>query len=339
MTKAATTTVDEISESLAAWATSMFGVDALISGVSSLGGHSQITIGFELSVPSREVERLVLKLPPPGVVAKNNFDVLQQVPVLQALSAQGVPAPQARYWAEASEAFKRPFLMMSRLGGASPGDVFADDAGRGIVDRDRQFGAAVCTLVQIHSIGQAQLPGWKVVRGVQQEIDHWMTVVRKSSDEAWIAQAGHVRELLIAGAPAEVPLGLVHGDYYTNNWMFDGAELTGIVDWEGASIGPVLLDLGWLCMMYDSLSWGPLRRKHMGWHPGPDQFIAWYQASSKLDLSHIDWYRALAAYRLACITAYYYERHRTGKRRNPAWDVMGESFPYLLDQAELRCGA
>ena len=58
-----------------------------------------------------------------------------------------------------------------------------------------------------------------------------------------------------------------------------------------------------------------------------------------LDLSALDWYRALAAYRLACITAYYFERHRTGKRRNPAWEVLGDAYPHLMGGALRRLTA
>lgn len=339
MSTTATSTLDEIGQKIATWASDRFGAEARLNDVKSLGGHSQITVGFELCLPDKEPERLVLKTPPPGVTAQNNFDVLRQVPVLQALEAQGVPAPQARYWSQDLGAFGGPFLMMSRLRGASPGDVFTDEAGRGIVDCERQFGDATRTLVRIHSIGRDRLPQSSVARGVREEIDHWIKVVQKSSDASWVAMAARVRQMLLANAPADVPMGLVHGDYYTNNWVFDGAELAGVVDWEGASIGPVLIDLGWLCMMYDPPSWGPMRRRRMGWHPGPDDFIAWYGAASPLDLSGIDWYRALAAYRLACITAYYYERHRTGKRHNPAWDVLGEAFPHLLQQAAARLDA
>jgi len=333
------TALEEIHERLRAWALAQFGAGARVEDSRSLGGHSQVTIGFALHVPGRDIEQLVLKVPPPGVTAQNNFDVLRQVPVLDALAAHGVAAPVARYWSRDTAAFGSPFLMMSRLRGSSPGDVFTDDAGRGIVDRDRQFGDAVRMLVRIHSVADEAFPDGAVARNAAEEIDHWVKVVGKSSNEAWVAQAMRVRALLHAGTPADVPMGLVHGDYYTNNWVFDGPELSGIVDWEGATIGPVLIDLGWLCMMYDPASWGPLRRQRMGWQPEPEQLIAWYRAASPLDLTNIDWYRALAAYRLACITAYYYERHRSGKRHNPAWDVLGEAFPSLLKQAALRIGA
>lgn len=326
--------MEDIEARLQVWARTQFGEGARASGATSLGGHSQITVGFEVSAPAREPQRLVLKVPPPGVAARNNFDVLRQVPLLQALRSHGVPAPQARYWSPDTAVFGGPFLMMSRLAGGSPGDVFGDEAGRGIVDRDTQFREAVETLTRIHTIGEADLQGWGVARNVPEEIEHWVQVVHKSTDAQWIAQAMRVRELLLAHTPGHVPIGLVHGDYYTNNWVFDGAHLSGVVDWEGASLGPMLIDLGWVCMMYDPESWGPLRRAKMGWEADPAKFVGWYAAKSPADLTHIDWYKALAAYRLACITAYYFERHKTGKRHNPAWDVLGEAFPFLLSKAE-----
>lgn len=328
--------IDDSAQCLFQWARCQFGHAATVSGIQSLGGHSQITIGFELNVPGRETERLVLKVPPPGVTARNNFDLMRQVPVLQALQSHGVPAPQPRYWSANTSVFGGPFLMMSRLPGASPGDVFADDAGRGIVDAQQQFREAIVTLTRVHSVGAQDLQGWGVARDVQQEIEHWVGVVRKSTDRDWIAQAMRVRELLHRHTPPHVPVGLVHGDYYTNNWVFDGSHLSGVVDWEGASLGPMLIDLGWVCVMYDPESWGPTRRQRMGWEADPGQFVTWYRQHSSHDLSHIDWYKALAAYRLACITAYYYERHKTGKRHNPAWDVLGEAFPHLLTVAERR---
>jgi hypothetical protein len=93
------------------------------------------------------------------------------------------------------------------------------------------------------------------------------------------------------------------------------------------------LDLGWVSMMYDVESWGPMRRRTMDWHPGPDFFIERYGSQSPLDLADVGWYRALAGYRLACITAYYFERHRSGKIDNPAWEVLGESVPFMFNRA------
>lgn len=326
--------VTALAERLTSWSRATYGAAATLHDVRPLGGHSAVTVGFEVHRPGAPAERLVLKAPPPGVSRKNNFDVLRQVPVLQLLAAEGIPAPRAVHWSDDEAAFGSPYLMMSRLPGAAPPDLFGPAAGQGVSGVEALFEQPMRALARLHAIpARDGLPGWRTVRGPAAEIEHWVQVVAKSSDTGWIALAERVRGLLHATMPDEPPIGIVHGDFYSNNWVFDGPVLSGIVDWEGASIGPSLLDLGWVAMMYDRESWGPLRRRSMDWHPGPDFFIEAYRRLSPLDLGAIDWYRALAGYRLSCITAYYFERHRTGKVHNPAWDVLGESGPFMLRRA------
>jgi aminoglycoside phosphotransferase (APT) family kinase protein len=324
----------ELAPKLQAWSRVMYGSEARVGHVGSLGGHSGVTIGFDVLVPGYPVEELVLKIPPAGVNRKNNFDVLRQVPLLRALEARDVPAPRARWWSGDESTFGAPCLIMSRLRGGPLPDVFGPDAGRGVVDAEALFAQAIRALVKVHSIDAEELASWNVVRMLPEEIDHWVQVLHKSTNADWIRQGMAVRELLHRLAPHHSPFGLVHGDFYSNNWVFDGRLLTGIVDWEGSSLGPYLLDLGWVCTMYDTASWGATRRTRMGWHPEPPFFIDLYASLSGMDLTDIGWYRAVAGYRLACITAYYYERQLRGKQHpNPAWDVLGESVPFLFERA------
>src|SRR5260221_236288 len=53
---------------------------------------------------------------------------------------------------------------------------------------------------------------------------------------------------LEANRPASFRTGIMHGDYHLANVMYryDGPELAAVVDWELATIGDPLLDLGWL---------------------------------------------------------------------------------------------
>lgn len=327
-------TSDELAPRLDKWSRSVHGSAACVKNVRSLGGHSGVTIGFDVIVAGKTVEKLVLKISPAGVRRQNNFDVLRQVPLLKVLERHGVRAPQVRYWSDDEVALGAPYLMMSHVAGGAMPDLFGPDAGKGVVDAGRQFGEAIDTLVDIHAVDPSELRDWNAVRLAPAEIEHWVQVLNKSDDPAWIRQGLAVRDMLQKSLPDDIPLGIVHGDFYSNNWIFDPrGSFAGVVDWEAASLGPKLIDLGWMCMMYDVASWGPMRRRTMGWHPGPDDFIARYAQRTGTDLADIDWYRALASYRLACITAYYLERHRSGKRHDPIWEVFGESFPYLLSRA------
>lgn len=326
--------VAQLKPQLAAWSRSVYGGKADVADARSLGGHSAITIGFDVLDGGRIVERLVLKIAPPGVNRQNNFDVLRQVPLLQALERHGIPAPKAAHWSANERYFGAPFLMMSRLEGEPLPDLFGPDAGKGVSGVEVLFEQPIQALAALHRIdAQTELADWNVVRLVPAEIDHWVQVFRKSSVAEWIELAERVCELLHRNAPAEPQIGLVHGDFYSNNWVFAGRHLSGVVDWEGSSIGPSLLDLGWVAMMYDIESWGPMRRRSMGWHPGPDFFIEQYRRHAPRDPGDLSFWRALAGYRLASITTYYFERHRTGKVNNPAWEVLGESVPYMYRRA------
>jgi aminoglycoside phosphotransferase (APT) family kinase protein len=326
-------TLDQILPQLETWALDTHGADARIHGARFLGGHSGVTVGFDVRLDGREVERLVLKMPPAGVGSKSNFDVLRQVPLLKVLNAHGVLAPSVPWQSSDERFFGGPFLMMTRMPGTSPPDLFGPSP-EGIPDSAPAFDDAIESLVKIHAIDALfELKGWSEPRLVDDEVEHWVSVFHKSSNPDWIAQGMGLRDLLHRTAPSDCATGLVHGDYYSNNWLFEKGRLSGIVDWEGSSLGPVLLDLGWLCMIYDRESWGPIRRATMNWHPGPEHFIKTYAQHSSLDLADLPFYRALAGYRLASLTAYYYELHRSGKRRNPAWEVFADSFVFMVDRA------
>jgi aminoglycoside phosphotransferase (APT) family kinase protein len=330
MTRANEDLIGGIRQALAAWARAHAGRAATVDHVHSLGGHSGVTVGFDLTAADGTAS-YVLKALPPGVPARSNFDLLRQVPLLKVLNANQVPAPVPVSWSNDSEIFGSPYLITTRLPGAPFADIFVEKVT--LRNAGEIFFDAVDRLAQIHAINAKEmLKDWDKPRPVFAEIDHWISVLRKSSDAAWISAGLALAETLRSQAPQQDSVGLVHGDYYSNNWLSDGGRLTGIVDWEGTSLGPSLLDLGWLCMIYDPASWVE-DRGGLDWAPPAEAMIARYAQSSGMDVSQIGWYRALAGYRLACLTAYYFELHRTGKRHNPAWNVFARSFTRMVDRA------
>lgn len=326
--------IDALNAQLQAWVAGHYGPDAVLSGVASLGGHSGVTIGFNVRQGDQPEEGLVLKVPPRGVRPKDNFDVLRQVPLMSVLVDHGIAAPAIRWSSDDVKWFGQPYIVMTRLPGKSLPDIFDRHAPRVPDACGQLFFEAMQALMQIHSIDcMRTLQGWSTPRSLGMEIDHWVGVLRKSTNQAWIREGMELHTLLHTHAPRQWVTGIVHGDFYSNNWLFDKGKLTGVVDWESTTLGPILLDLGWVSMMYDVEAWGPMRKDRMGWHPAPEELIAAYGKSSSIALSDINWYRALAGYRLACNTAYYFEMHQSGKRHNPAWDVLGESFPFMLARA------
>ena len=146
--------LEEIVAQIELWVTATFGSDYRSSNVDSLGGHSGVTVGFDVTSKRGPVERLVLKIPPPGVARKNNFDVLRQVPVLKSLEKKCIPAPRARFWSDDESFFQAPYLIMSRLAGHSPPDLFRG-AQPDQVEKEHlcdSFDQAIKVLADIHSL-------------------------------------------------------------------------------------------------------------------------------------------------------------------------------------------
>jgi aminoglycoside phosphotransferase (APT) family kinase protein len=327
---------------LPAWARHHYGPEASVDSVYAMPGNAGISFGFDVhggtSPGDPVVERLVIRVPPAGVRQKGNTDVLRQVPLLQALAAEGVPVPAVRWWGADERWFGVPYIVVERLPGRSlnlfsPDSSFFDLSPSGVRSLSAQ---AVDALVATHRVDwRTRLAGWDEPRSLEAEIRFWEPILGKGDDEEWIAAGLELRDALLRNPPAEPEPGVLHGDFYCNNWVVDDTgRLRAVVDWEISAIGPSLLDLGWLCMMYDPESWGPAQRARLDWAPPVADIVALYEEASGGPATDVAWYRALAGFRLAAITSLNVRLQRTGRRPpDPVWDVMAESYPYRVAQA------
>ena len=90
---------------------------------------------------------------------------------------------------------------------------------------------------------------------------------------------------------------LVHGDPKPGNFAFVGDEVSGVFDWELASLGDPLADIGWA-----ELNWtmpGSFTRR-----PGaltPDELVALYEQLTGIDVVQRDWYRAFQGFKMIII--------------------------------------
>ena len=296
--------------------------------VAPMPGHAGISFGFDVSSDTVS-ERLVVRVAPPGLRRAGPADVLRQVPVLQAAKTAGVPVPAVRWWGDDETWFDSPYFVVERLPGSSvsaweplPGS--AADAGK-------VFAEAIAALAAIHRINWREtLPGWSAPRLLEEEIRAWEPILRKGRNDAWTAVGLELQEALLRTRPAEPEPAVIHGDFYSNNWVCEGSRLLGVVDWEIAAVGPPLLDVGWLMMMYDPACWGPTRRAWMTWGPSPSEIAEGYAAAIGQPLVDVSWYQALACWRFGAITALNVHLHRSGKRPDATWDLIGEAFERLI---------
>lgn len=318
-----------------AWAKAHYGPSAAVTRIARMPGHSGISYLLTVRTPE-VVDDLVLRVPPFGVRQQANLDVVRFAPVLQLAEANGVPVPSVRWYSRDPRWFGTPYLMVSRVDGAPLPDMFATD--QSYPERtavDALFQQAMTALAAIHALDPAQLlaDGWAVPVSRADDIAQWTPLLQKSEVPQEVRLTEQLGAELLATAPPSVTPHVVHGDFYSNNWMLHDGRLTAVLDWENATINDPGWDLGWIATLYDPACWGPSRAPTMTWHPGPAELYSWYENAAGSAVRRPNWYQALMCYRLASITPAKVRLHRTGRRVDPIWEVFAEAIPFQLDRA------
>jgi aminoglycoside phosphotransferase (APT) family kinase protein len=305
-------------------------------------GHAGLTFGFDvLGVAGDKLGSYVLKLAPVGVTRRGNTDVYRQAPLLRALKAAGLPVPSVPWASADGDALGTPFIVMERL----PGRVFLVWEPHSSFPRDQTqlrdvWLQAAQMLARLHKVDwQTSLPDWEKPRPLSQELDFWTPLLRHAQEGEWLVAGTELRTLLAAHRPDDYSVGIVHGDFQPGNILYLNGRAEGLIDWELTSIGSQGLDVGWLLMMSDSRAWDPT------WQPvapvSREELIDAYREAGGPALFHIDWYQALASYRLGAIACLNVKLHRTGKRTDTLWERFAPSISSLFARGiELaRCAA
>jgi aminoglycoside phosphotransferase (APT) family kinase protein len=108
--------------------------------------------------------------------------------------------------------------------------------------------------------------------------------------------------------PEQLSTTLVHGDYRLGNVMLDpdaADRIIAVFDWEMSTLGDPLSDVGYMVLWWgttDRIKVHPSQGvADLPGFPSAKQLVDRYAASATRDVAEIDWYVALAAFKLAVI--------------------------------------
>lgn len=287
------------------------------------GGTQNILLRF-----SRGGSAHVLRCPPPDAKAEIHATFRREARLLGALAATGVSHPRLVAACEDATVLGAPFYLMAPVDGftATPKplpDPYANNPawrhamGLSMVDALLRLGDVVPEAVGLVDFGRPQ--GF-----LERQVPRWLGHLERCADQrGWPGSAAlpgvrPVANWLEAHRPASYIPGLIHGDYHFGNVMFhhDRPALAAIIDWELATLGDPLLDLGWLIATWpdaEGRGAGTIRIAPAAGLPSTDELIARYRARSRRDLSAIDWYVALARFKLGIMLEASYARSCAGK--------------------------
>jgi aminoglycoside phosphotransferase (APT) family kinase protein len=319
---------DDLGARLTAFCRAHAGAGAEVGELGAMPGHSGLSFGFSLRTGAAE-SRHVLRLPPPGVRHEGPSDVLRQAAVLGALQGTAVPVPPVSWAGDDPRWFGRPYLVTEWLPGSALGPEDGGVPPEGF-EPEAAARQAVGALAALHRLDAPRLlPGWEPA-SPEDDVLRWDRFAGRGAEPTLLSVAPALRERLLAAPPRSPRPGLRHGDYQWSNLLFHHGGLTAIVDWELASVGAVLHDLGWLGMFSDAEAWSTEGMWSATVTPAR---LAELYAAEGGDVTDLAWHRALAGYSFSVIAAFNLMLHRRGKRVDAIYERLALSIPRLLRRA------
>ena len=267
----------------------------------------------------------------------------REVRLLEALARTDVPHPRLVAFCSDADVTGAPFLVMEFVEGFSPvgrlPEPFESDQQ---LRRSIGFGMAEA-LAKVSNVNWRDIgfEGFGKPDGfLKRQVSRWMGQLARYQTR----EIPHLDELarwLEDNRPSQGATGLMHGDYSFPNVMFAGdlpVRMAAIVDWESCTIGDPLLDLGHLLAGWCDRGETRTYLRDINWSgmPTRDELAARYAELTGLSVDHIEYYRALALFKLAIILEGAYSRviqgqndyapHRTLEHRVPAFIQQAWSF-------------
>ncbi|WP_068395949.1 phosphotransferase family protein [Kribbia dieselivorans] len=301
------------------------------------GGVSSLT--YLVSVTGlAEVSHVVVKVAPPGLAPVRNRDVLRQARLMRALgSATDLRLPEVLL----EEDGDPPLFVMTRLVGDSYEpltDVAADPPSPAVV-RERAFAAAGALAAM-----QAVLPeelglGDEPVLTPADELAKWAALFDTVDDDICPTQNG-LRARLESATPELGGAVVTHGDFRLGNMIFEGSDLSGVIDWEIWGVGDQRHDVAWLVMHAD-----PVHRFHDTRPeadvvagramPSPaemlDAIVAATGRGSEL-LPNLGWFLALNQYKVASTVGVLAKRNRRAPHPRPDLVAAAQTLSVVVER-------
>jgi aminoglycoside phosphotransferase (APT) family kinase protein len=301
-------------------------------------GQSNITVLLE-----RGRARLVLRRPPPPPLPPSAHDMLREARLQIALAEAGVRVPRVLAVCEDESVLGVPFYVMEYL----EGTVVTDRVPPGLdsPEERRLLGLElVDALAELHAVDLAStgLAGFGRATGYLERQVRRFTGLWEANATRELPAVTELGAWLDAQRPESGEATVVHGDYRLGNLLVSldaPARVVAILDWELATIGDPLADLGYLVATYSdtdspggAMELSPATREPG--FPSRSELVGRYADRSGRPVGSLAWYEALALWKAAVFCEALHGRYLRGERGD-AWAAsLGEGVPRLLELAE-----
>ena len=288
------------------------------------GGRSNLT--YRLTDGSHD---WVLRRPPLGHLLATAHDMVREYRVMSALAPTSVPVPAMVMLCEDTSVIGAPFYVMEHVEGSILRQT-EDTAALDDLQRTALAHQLIDTLADLHDVDPAQvgLGNFGHPDGfLERQVRRWTQQLERSGSRG-IPGFDKLAAELATDVPVSQRASVVHGDYRLDNVLVGpDQQIRAVLDWEMATLGDPLCDLG-LLPVYAVPAPGVagIVSDGMGPHngfPSMESLVQRYADRSRLDVSQLSWYTALGYYKVAVICEGIHSRYAAGQTLGPGFDQIG----------------
>jgi aminoglycoside phosphotransferase (APT) family kinase protein len=304
-------------------------------------GHSNLT--YLVRLGGRE---MVLRRPPFGSKVKTAHDMGREFRVLSKVHPAYPAAPKVLLYCDDASVLGAPFYLMEPIRGV----IIRRDPPAGLPfpagTARRLSESFIDNLARLHALDYARIglaDLGKPQGYLERQVRGWIERYAGSQTHDY-PEAERISALLRERMPLTSDATLVHNDYKYDNMVLDPTEITrivGVLDWEMATIGDPLTDLG-TALAYWVDPQDPEDLQKIRWCPSTSagsltraELVERYARATGRDVSGMVFYLAFARFKIAVIVQQIYFRYRQGLTKDPRFASMPEVVEALL-RASLR---
>ena len=300
------------------------------------GGHSNLT--YLLETGGREY---VLRRPPLGPVAPKAHDMAREYNVLRAVHPLFPPAPRVFLLCDDPAVIGAIFFVMERRHGLVlrrelPSPYAGDpDFGRRVSE------AFVDCLAALHAVDVNRAMLGKPAGFLERQVSGWAERWQRAQTET-LPQMDQLVRWLTDRLPQSPPPTLVHNDYKLDNLMLDlndPSRVEAVLDWEMATAGDPLVDLGCVLCYWPEAGDPLVRREALssittlpGWFTRA-QLVERYARITGRDVSGLGYYEVFGIFKIAVVLQQIYFRYHRGQTRDERFRNFDERVRGLVEIA------
>ncbi len=287
------------------------------------GGYSNLT--YLVRLGEREV---VLRRPPFGAAIKSAHDMGREYTILTRLRPVYPQVPQTLLYCADASVLGAPFYLMERVQGV----ILRPQMSAAMQPTPPLMasiaGALVDNLVALHAVDYQAAGLGEVGRPagyVQRQIEGWARryAAAKTDDVSAMEQTA---AWLLAHTPPESGATLIHNDYKYDNLALhpdDWTRIVAVLDWEMATIGDPLMDLGTTLGYWVQADDSPILQllalspTTLPGNPTRAEVVEQYAQRSDRDVGPIVFYYAYGLFKIGVIVQQIYRRYKLGYTQDP----------------------